>query len=413
MRRLTLCAAAVSILLGVCAPARAADKALVDDVNKDLAVSGDHYDERAVLAALLARPAESAAFDAEAKVSLSDPKLRALFLQKWRGKLAAFAATEAKHPDVDLTRTYANWTEIMSPEQRAYTAQRMLTMSADNRDKLVYYLKKLNDSLASNGGRIDTGIFSISKRIVAGVMDQYRADLNAYVATPQAADGRAHGAAAAAQLARDLAPKPAPAPAPAPEIAAKPIMPTQKPTVAAKPAAKPAPLAPAATRPAPPPPSPIPHVGAAENAGGPTPSGALNQAKAADQAGQAAGAIFDGGQAAPGVAAATGGPGSAAGNEISGALSPSNAAAPAGLTASEPPAPGARGDVDLMKQIEGMGSGKAPSFGWVKVAGAGLLGLLGGLIGFLVGGPVGAAIGAAVGAAAGYGAASAVIRKFT
>ena len=405
MRRLTLCAAAVWALAGVCAPARAADKTLVAEVDKDLAVDGDHYDERAVLAALLARPAESAAFDADARASLSDPNLKALFFQKWRGKLAAFAATEAKVPDVDLTRTYANWTQIMSPEQRAYTAQRMLTMSADNRDKLVYYLKKLNDSLASNGGHIDTGMFSISKRIVAGVMEQYRNDLNAYVATPQAADGRAHGTTAAAELARDLAPHLTPAPETTVASAAttKPVQP--------KPAAKPAPLAPPASRPSPtPPPTPVPEISAADRTGAAT-SGALAQAQAAAHAGEGAAGVFDGGKAAAGTAAPVGGAPADLGAPVS--LAPSNGAAPSGLTASVPPVPANGGDVDLMKQVEGMSSGRKPAFGWIKEVGAGLLGLLGGLIGFLVAGPVGAAIGAAVGAGAGYVAANALISRFT
>jgi hypothetical protein len=407
MTRLTLLAAAVLALPGVAAPARAADRALVADVDKDLAVSGDKYDERAVLAAVLARPAESAAFDAQARAALSDPKTRALFVQAWRAKLAAFADEESKRPDLDQTRVYRNWGEMMSPEQRAYTEARMLTISAENRDKLVYYLKKLNEDLASNGGHIDQGFFSVAKRIVSGVMDQYRADLVAYAQSPQAADGRRNGASAAQQLAQLLAqpaaapqsavPQSVASPAPLPAPAKAPPKPVGPPLSAATNSAVPPVLGPSA----------IPTNGAGPNGVG-TASGALAQAQAAERAGQNGGAVLDGGTARGPADVVVGGPnpgGPAA------TLAPSTGGPQSGLTASAPPSPG--GSDDFMNRVEGMGSGQKPSFGNVALIGAGLLAVIGGLIGFLVAGPVGAAIGAALGGGGGYFGSKALLSKYT
>jgi hypothetical protein len=406
MTRLTRALAALA-LLAAALPARAADRALVADFDKDLSVDGDHYDERAVLAALLARPAESAAFDAQARAALPDPVLRKLFTQAWRAKLAAYADTASHMPDVDQSKSYRNWGEIMTPEQRAYTEARMLSMSAENRDKLVYYLKKLNDDLAASGGKIDQGFLSIDKRIVSGITDQYRIDLKAYAATPMAADGRAHGAAAAAQLAQDLSHA---------AIASEPLAPPAK-TPAPVPARKPATATPAPVVTAPPR-LPAPAVPTLEPPPTPTPSGAsgaLAQAQAADRAGAASGTVFDGGTPAGQPGAVSGSTVGGATGAVPGTLAPSNGAAPSGLTAAPPPSPSASaaGDDDFMKRVEGMGSGQKPSFGYAKWIGAGLLGLIGGLIGFLVGGPVGAAVGAAIGAAAGYAFTAKLISKFT
>jgi len=66
-----------------------------------------------------------------------------------------------------------------------------------------------------------------------------------------------------------------------------------------------------------------------------------------------------------------------------------------------------------MSRIEGMSSGKKPTFGWLNMAGAGIGGIIGGLLGFLLGGPIGLAIGLAVGAGAGYVGTKVLVQKFT
>ena len=63
MRGICVCAV-LTVLLAPAVPARAADRALMADAFKDLQLGGDLWDERAILSAVLARPAESAAKDA-------------------------------------------------------------------------------------------------------------------------------------------------------------------------------------------------------------------------------------------------------------------------------------------------------------------------------------------------------------
>ncbi|NNN06301.1 MAG: hypothetical protein HKL90_10410 [Elusimicrobia bacterium] len=388
----------LSVVLLACAAssARAADPALVARFDKLLVADQDHYDERAVLAAVLARPADSAAFDADARAAENDPALSALMLVKWRGVLAAFAGAESRRPDIDLNRTYRNWSEMMTPEMRAYTAQRMLSMSSENRDKLIYYLKKLNADLAADGGKIDQGFFSIDKRIVAGVMDQYRKDLAAYAATPLAAQGRRDGAHAAAELSGDLAARAASA---APEVP-----PAPKASAPKAPAPKTA-----APRPVPPPlpPTPVPQHGAPP-AAGPGADGALAQAQEVAGAGAAGGAAMDG---ARGGGAPQTGPGpSAPAPDVSGPPSGLSASAPGPVkSAATPPAPGA--EDAFMNSVENSGTARNPALGKASWAGAALGAVLGGLVGFLVGGPVGAAVGAAVGGGAGFFGMKALIAK--
>ncbi len=372
-------AAAVLALLAA-APARADDRALVADFDRSLVVNADDYDERAILAAVLTKPGEQAAFDADARAALNNPALRALMLTKWRGALAAFADAGRALPDIDLSRRYANWSEMMSPSMRAYTAQRMLSMTPENRDKLIYYLKKLNADLAADGGKIDTGFFSIDKRIVQGVMDAYKKDLAAYAATPLAAQGRSGGAAAAAQLARDLAAASETAPTPPPA--------EKKPVALPAPKAKLAPPVKAPVR--------LPPAAAGGPAAAPAPAagGALDQLRGAAAAGEAGGAVIDGATASKSVptpAPAGGVAGAAAGGLTLAAPAPGATA-----VAAEPPPPGAA-DEAFMNGVEGLGRARPPSSTTpaLLAAGAGLG--LGALIGFLVGGPIGAAIGAAAG----------------
>ncbi len=387
-----------ALVLLVCAalPARAADPALVARFDKLLVADQDHYDERAVLAAVLARPADSAAFDADARAALADPALSALMLVKWRGALAAFADQESRRPDIDLNRTYRNWSEMMTPEMRAYTAQRMLSLSSENRDKLIYYLKKLNADLAADGGKVDQGFFSIDKRIVAGVMDQYRKDLAAYAATPLAAQGRRDGAHAASQLAGDIAAR---ATAAASEIAPAPKTSPKKSSAPKTDAPRPIPP--------PLPATPVPQRGAPPARAAGT-NGALAQAQEVAGAGASGGAAMDGarGAGAPPAGKVT----SPAAPDVSGPPSGLSAAAPGpAKSAAPPPAPG--GEDAFMNGVENMGAPRNPALGQASWSGAALGAVLGGLLGFLVGGPVGAAVGAAVGGGAGFFGMKALIAK--
>lgn len=379
----------LAVLLAAVSGARAADPALLADAQKDLGVDTKSWDEKAVLAALLARPAESAEFDAQGRVALKDPALRPLFIQKWRGKIALFAETESHIPYVDGGRRYANWTEVMSPEQRAYTVQRMKSMAQEDRDKLIYYLNKLNENLKGDDGNLDAGLFGVSRKIANGIMDKYRSDLSSYLATPGAQEAEKKGAAAATQLAAAIQAKNQPT-----QVAAAPL-PAQSAPVEPKP--KPKPVKP---EPVPAPAAPVPAPSAPVVITAPA-HGALDQAEAAARAGTASGAVFDGGTpAAPAVAPMPlGAPQAPVRPPVLTAPTARPTLAATGVPApgQEPgavPAPGS--DEDLMKQVSSMGSGAKPTVGHTPLFLAGIGALIGGLIGFFVGGPVGAAVGAAV-----------------
>ncbi|MDE2490734.1 MAG: hypothetical protein KGM24_07790 [Elusimicrobia bacterium] len=429
--RKLLAPAVLLAALAAAAPARAADPGLVADAMRDLQTDGPHWDERAVLAALLARPQESAAFDAEGRVALDDPQLRPLFIAEWRGKLVSFAAVESHHPDLALDGTYRNWADIMTPEMRAYTAQRVKSMTQSDRDNLIYYLNKVDEDLASNHGKVSTGLLSLTPRIVAGILDKYRQDLSAYAASSVAQNAPARGQAAAAQLASILSqrraarlaaaqpPKKAPAPAkpagtPSSAPAKTPVRTVRPPNRVAKaptpssPAKRPAPASgpasgPAAKTPAPPSEPTSPKVVAGPH------GGALDQAKAAVGAGLGAGKVFDGGvnhgrPAGPVVVA----PGTQPISKLP-LLTPSAAPGVGGadLTLAPPPSPATSTD-DLVSEISKMGSGKKPySSVPLKVGVGGAL--LGGLLGFLLGGPIGALAGAALLGGAGYFAAGKIL----
>lgn len=384
-------------------PARALDQQAFNAVASEIPVpTPDKYDERAVLAGLLARPNEAAEFDADAKAALADPQLKPLLVAKWRGKAAAFAAVDVNRGGADPSKTYHNWKEVLGPEGYAYTRQRLLSMSKDNADKLIGYLGLLDQKLQENNYKLDFGFFAMSGKIVNGILDAYRKDLNFYLAVPGTQASRNGAAGASQQLASAIQAKnavaaapsvpPALPSAPATAPATRPVVPAHPKTPPAKPKDEEKLPPPAPKAPVPPSNPPAPNVP-------PQDATAREQLERARRAGEAAGGVFDGGLNA-GVPPAPVAPGA----NLGGPKTP-----PGGLA---PSAPGAAGPVvgavpspldDLDARVaHAAQSGTKPYAGKLGLIAAGGGGLLGGLIGFLLGGPIGALIGAAVGAGAGY-----------
>ncbi|MDE2144043.1 MAG: hypothetical protein KGJ84_16665 [Elusimicrobia bacterium] len=375
MRNILLAALMSTALLA--APARAVDTAMFNAVASQIPVpQPDKYDERAILAALLARPDVAAEFETDGKAALSDPQLKPLMIAKWRGRAAAYATTQANRPGADVSKTYHNWKEVLGPEGYAYTRQRLLSMTKDNADKLIGYLGTLDKKLQENNFKIDDSFFGMSGKIVNGILDAYRKDLGQYLATAEAQSARNAVAASAQQLAAGITAKNAVASVPA-------TRPTKPVPAPAKPPVKTPPVAP---------------NGGSVVVTNPS-GGALNQARGAAQAGQNNGQVFDGGGAS---GSPTGG---------SAVVVPPTSGAAAGTPLASP-APGPKapvvGDVpsptdDLDARVaQASASGRPPYAGKADLYAAGGGGLLGGLIGFFLGGPIGALVGAAIGGLAGH-----------
>jgi len=374
-------------------PARAANADSVTKVEKYL-----RDDEKALLAAILTHPDVSAQFDAEAPLALSDPKNLAPFLGIWRGKVEAFAEADGARPNPDLEGHYASYAQLMTPEQRAYMIRRLGTMKEDDRNSLIGYLGSVNDALAKNGE-----LTWYTKKVVAGIMDQYRKDLTSYVATPMAQTAKRDAASSATAFAaiqkndadsRVAAATPVvvtPTDVADAPVVKPPVKPVPKPV-------KPAPVKQPATAPVVAPSDGS--VAVTKPAGG-----ALDQARGAANAGGNGGVVFDGGGAA---GQPTGG-GAVVVPDGSGTahptLSPSGKpGSQAGLAGSIPAVPPSPAEASFEDSIKKMQTKPAPT-PWVKhmptIAGGLIGGLLGGLIGFLLGGPVGMIIGAGIGIAGG------------
>ena len=394
MRNILLAALLLPALFA--APARAVDTAMFNAVAAEIPVpQPDKYDERAVLAALLARPDVAAEFEADGKAALSDPNLKPLMVAKWRGRAAQYATTQVNRPGADVSKTYHNWKEVLGPEGYAYTRQRLLSMSKDNADKLIGYLGTLDQKLQSNNFKIDDSFFGMSGKIVNGILDAYRKDLGLYLGTPDAQSARSSVNRSAQQLASAIADKSAVASAPATQPAAvttpkKPVEPDPKTPV--KPVAKPvkpepkAPVTPKTDEPG--------KVAVTQPAGG-----ALDQARNAANAGERGGTVFDGGGNGQ---RPTGG---------SAVVVPSTSGSAAGTPLASP-APGPKAPVvgavpeppadDLDARVAQASTAKPPYAGKMKQIATAGGGLLGGLIGFLLGGPIGALVGLAIGGLAGH-----------
>ncbi|MBI3289456.1 MAG: hypothetical protein HYZ74_08060 [Elusimicrobia bacterium] len=319
-------------------PARAVDAALFNGVAKEIAVeSPEKYDERAILAGLLSRPDEAAAFEAEARESLNDPALRALLIGKWRGRVAAFAETESHRPALDESLLYHNWKEVVGREGYAYIIQRLKTMLPEKKQLLLEHLGRLDDMLKESRFKIVDYTLQISpKKVSDGLRAAYVKDLGAYLSDATTKAAAAAAPAASTALAGALAKRRA---------------------------------------------SPAPPAGTA-----------LEQAQIAAAAGQGAGAVFDGGTGG-GDFVAAGGAGTSGPRRPPYGLSPSTRRSSLSGSLPEVPAP-AIGEDDIDAQIAGARQSKlksAMSFARVAAGAA-----LGALLGFLAGGPFGAILGAAV-----------------
>jgi len=409
MRNLSLLALLlVPALMAVAVPARAAaDPALVSKVEAYL-----RDDEKAFLAAILTRPELAAEFNAEAPIALKDPKNLTPFLGLWRGKIVQYAEVDSKLGYPNLDGNYANFSQLMTPQQKAYMMRRLPTMAEDDRNSLIDYLKKVNDDLQKNGHLTCTLGFCYTKKIVQGIMDHYKTDLTTYLVVPIAQAAKRDMPAAASQFAeimkadaesRQAAAPPAVKPA-APEVADAP--PAKKPVV------KPVPKKPE------PKPAPVQQPVVAPDPGTvvvkqPT-GGALDQARDAAAHG---GAVFDGGT--PVKAPVSGGAVVTAPEHLDGprpGLSPSQPGGEAGLAATIPvPSPAGAGD-DMDALLKMRGSKPTPKT-WMQrapdIVGGLLGGILGAVIGFFVGGPIGALIGGGIGIGAGVVGGHMLVKKLT
>lgn len=404
--RKTFATLLLALPLMAAVPARALDQGAFNAVAAEIPVpQPKKYDERAVLAGLLARPDVAAEFDADAKVALTDPQLKALMVAKWRGKAAAYATTQVNRPGVDYSKTYHNWKEVLGPEGYAYLRQRLGSMTKEDVDKLVGYLGMLDQKLQANNYKIDDSMFSIANKIAAGILDEYRKDLGQYLAAPETRSAQTALASNSSQLAAGIQAKNALAAAPA-----KPVPPTAPAeTVPAKPKpVKPDPKQPVAkpSKPAKPetpvqPEVPPSHVGGPV-VGAPPADSARGQLGNAERGGQNAGNVFDGGFSGGQPPAVV--PGGSTDSRpvppapIPGGLAPS---APSGSAPVVGSVPSPLDDLDARVAKAGK-DGVKPYAGKVGMAFGGGGALIGGLIGFLLGGPIGLAIGAAVGAGGGY-----------
>lgn len=390
---------AALILTGLlAAPARAVDPQMFNAVAAEIPIPlPDKYDERAVLAAYLARPDAAAEFEADGRAALSDPQLKPLMVAKWRGRAAAFATTDVHRPGADFSKTYRNWKEVLGPEGYAYTRQRLQSMSKANSDKLIGYLGVLDQKLQENNFKLDDGMFAMSGKIVNGILDAYRKDLGFYLDAPATQSARGSVTQVAQQLASGIQAKTAlaaapPAKAPETQPAAKPATTPAKPARPATPAKKPVkPGTPAA----PVKPETPPAVIVANPNGG-----ALDQARGAARAGENGGQIFDGGgpAKAPTDGSAVIVPPSSGGGIPAGTLTP---AAPGAKTPVVGSVPSPLDDLDA-RIAQAKASGDKPYAGKLGLASAAGGAVLGGLLGFFLGGPIGALVGAALGAVAAH-----------
>ena len=354
------------LAFGAAAPALAAgDPAAVAAVEKFL-----RDDEKAMLAAVLADKAASEEFNADVKFAAGDPKVMKLVLDKWRGRVVAFAETDVRIATPDLEGTYRNYGALMTPQTRAYMVRRLKTMKESDRNTLIDYLDAVDNALTSNGGKLTW----YTKKVVNGIFDRYRQDLGEYLPEPIAKSAKASAPAAALALAERR--KEAEKPAAPPAVVVK--DPPAKRPVAKKPAAPRKPDVPA------------------EEVVVSTSNSALEQARRAAEAAERGGLVFDGGGSAP---PATGGV--VSGGDGAGAppLAPSTNPGGKPSLIADVPSP-VDPDEEFMRSIKKMKTGSGPLQPRQYLPGAAGA-VLGGLLGFFLGGPIGALIGAGIGVIAG------------
>ncbi len=320
-------------------------------------------DEKAFLAAVLVDKAASAEFNADVKLAAGDAKIMKLILDKWRGRIVAFAETDSRIVNPDLEGTYKNYGALMTPPIRAYMVRRLKTMKESDRNTLIEYLDAIDSALNSNGGQLTW----YTKKVVGGIFDKYREDLNGYLPEPIAQNAKLSAPAAARSLA-DL------------RRAAETV--AVAPPVRRDPAVDPPGRSTSTVN--------IPSVVVS------TSTSALDQARRAAEAAQRGGVVFDGGGVTdPGT------DGVVAGGERTGRppLDPSSRLGGTPDLIAEVPSP-VDPDEEFMASIKKMKTGSGPMQPRQYLPG-GLGALLGAIIGFFVGGPIGALIGASAGLIAG------------
>ncbi|MDP3543734.1 MAG: hypothetical protein Q8T11_14795 [Elusimicrobiota bacterium] len=358
------------LAFGAAAPALAAgDPAAVAAVEALL-----RDDEKAMLAAVLADRAASDEFNADVKFAAGDPKIMKLVLDKWRGRIVAFAEKDGRIATPDLEGTYRNYGALMTPQTRAYMVRRLKTMKEADRNTLIDYLDAVDNALRDNGGKLTW----YTKKVVGGIFDKYREDLNLYLPEPLARSAKASAPAAAADLAarRKAAEAPPESAAPPPSVVVKDPPKT--------PAKKPIP------KPSDPPAVPVEEVAVS------TGNSALDQARRAAEAAERAGRVFDGGgTVAPETGVVVPG-GDGTGRPP---LAPSTGPEGRPSLIADVPSP-VDPDEEFMRSIKKLKTGPAPMQPRQYLPGAAGA-VLGGLLGFLLGGPIGALIGAGVGVIAG------------
>lgn len=372
MIRLALLAGLLAF--GAAAPALAAgDPAAVAAVEPFL-----RDDEKAMLAAVLADKASADEFNADVKFAAGDPKIMKLVLDKWRGRVVAFAERDGRIATPDLEGTYKNYGALMTPQTRAYMVRRLKTMKEGDRNTLIDYLDAVDNALRDNGGKLTW----YTKKVVGGIFDKYREDLNLYLPEPLARSAKASAPAAAADLAarREAAETP-----PAPVVAPPAVVVKDPPKTPVKvPPKKPA------TKPADQPVVPVEEVAVS------TGNSALDQARRTAEAAERAGRVFDGGGAVPPVDGGVVSGGDGTGRAP---LAPSTGPGGTPSLIADVPSP-VDPDEEFMRSIKKMKTGPAPMQPRQYLPGAAGA-VLGGLLGFLLGGPIGALIGAGVGVIAG------------
>lgn len=201
--RVPAVAALVLTLSGaLCAPAGAVEPAVLAAFERSL----DPL-EKALLAAVLASPANDAEFTADMVEARKDAAGLQASYAKWRMKLAQFSTSDRNAPNPNLEGTYRTYPEMLSPAIRGYLSRRLRDLrergAAGDRQAQEAY-DTLRDYLASVQSSLDDdGRLSwYTKKVVAGVMDKYRAELVEYLGTQNARNGLRDGPAAAQLLQR-------------------------------------------------------------------------------------------------------------------------------------------------------------------------------------------------------------------
>lgn len=333
-------------------------------------------DEKAMLAAVLTNPAAAADFNADVKVANGDPKVMKLVLDKWRGRIVAYAEADSRIATPNLEGAYPSYGALMTPQTKAYLVRRLKTMKEADRNSLIEYLDAVDSALKENGGHLTW----YTKKVVAGIFDKYREDLSTYLPTPIAQGAKSAAPAAAARLAElRKPPEPAPAVVTAPVRKDPPATSTRAVSGVTPPRRSTGAV------------SEVPSVAVS------TSTAALDQARRAAEAAERSGVSFDGGGSVPATDGSVVAGGTGAGRPP---LEPSTGlGGPKPNIVGDVPSPAGEDDA-FLSDVRKMKTGKGPlqPRQYLPAAAGGLLGAL---LGFLLGGPVGAIIGAGVGLIAG------------